>query len=89
MEESTLEQKLHDLAHILTSPTISPPLQSQLFISTQIPCFLNWDLPPILCNKPNSHAFPPPPMGIISFPQDWVFPKLPGGPSALTLSPHR
>ncbi|KAE8707550.1 glycogen phosphorylase 1-like [Hibiscus syriacus] len=58
MEESTLEQKLHALTHILTSPTTSPPLHSQLFISTQIPCFLNWDFPPILCNKPNSHAFP-------------------------------
>ncbi|KAA3490464.1 hypothetical protein ERO13_A05G159200v2 [Gossypium hirsutum] len=58
MEESTWEQKLQALTHILTSPTTSPPLHSQLFISTQIPCFLNWDFPPILCNKPNSHTFP-------------------------------
>ncbi|KAK8551517.1 hypothetical protein V6N13_119975 [Hibiscus sabdariffa] len=58
MEEATWEQKLQALTHILTSPTTSPPLHSQLFISTQVPCFLNWDFPPILCNKPKSDAFP-------------------------------
>uniref|UniRef100_A0A7N2R6L8 Uncharacterized protein n=1 Tax=Quercus lobata TaxID=97700 RepID=A0A7N2R6L8_QUELO len=30
---------------------MTPPLQSR-FISTQVPCYLNWDYnPPILCNK--------------------------------------
>ncbi|OMO76372.1 hypothetical protein CCACVL1_15724 [Corchorus capsularis] len=58
MEDTTWEQKLHALTHILTSPTISPPLHSQFFISKQIPCYLNWDYPPILCNKPNSDTFP-------------------------------
>ena len=46
-----MEQRIHALTHILTSPTTSPSPQSQLFISTQIPCFLNWDYPPVLCNK--------------------------------------
>ncbi|OMO61213.1 hypothetical protein CCACVL1_23685 [Corchorus capsularis] len=58
MEDTTWEQKLHALTHILTSPTISLPLHSQFFISKQIPCYLNWDYPPILCNKPNSDTFP-------------------------------
>ncbi|KAJ0083112.1 hypothetical protein Patl1_10648 [Pistacia atlantica] len=56
MDDTTWEQKLQALTHILTSPTTSPSLYSQFFISTQIPCYINWDYPPILCNKP---TFPP------------------------------
>ena len=52
MEEATWEQRFQALTHILTYPTTTPPLHSQLFISTQIPCYLNWDYPPVLCNKP-------------------------------------
>ncbi|KAI9113519.1 hypothetical protein K1719_015446 [Acacia pycnantha] len=37
---------------ILTSPKATPTLHSQFFISHQIPCYLNWDYPPILCPKP-------------------------------------
>ncbi|XVF25753.1 hypothetical protein REPUB_Repub13aG0240800 [Reevesia pubescens] len=58
MEDTTWEQKLQALTHILTNPTTSPPLHSQFFISTQIPCYLNWDYPPILCKKPNNDTFP-------------------------------
>ena len=57
MEGTTWEQRLQALTHILTSPTITPPLHSQFFISNQIPCYLNWDYPPILCKKFNS-TFP-------------------------------
>lgn len=59
MEDTTWEQRLQALTHILTSPTntVTPPLHSQFFISNQIPCYLNWDYPPILCNKFNS-TFP-------------------------------
>ncbi|KAF3451434.1 hypothetical protein FNV43_RR07529 [Rhamnella rubrinervis] len=57
-EDTTWEQRLKALTHVLTSPTTSPSLHSQLFISTQIPCYLNWDYPPILCNKPSSRTFP-------------------------------
>ena len=53
----TWEERINGLTHILTSPTTSPPLYSQLFIANQIPCFLNWDYPPLLC--PNK-AFPSP-----------------------------
>ncbi|XP_021294914.1 uncharacterized protein LOC110424630 [Herrania umbratica] len=58
MDDTTWEQKLQALTHILTSPTPSPPLHSQFFISSQIPCYLNWDYPPVLCNKPNTDTFP-------------------------------
>lgn len=57
MDKTSWEQKLHALTHILTSPTNSPPLHSQLFVATQIPCYLNWDYPPLLCRRP---ASPPP-----------------------------
>ncbi|XP_076901764.1 uncharacterized protein LOC143556291 [Bidens hawaiensis] len=53
MEETTWEQRHHALTHILTHPTHTPALHSQFFISTQIPCYLNWDYPPILCPKHN------------------------------------
>ncbi|XP_044462792.1 uncharacterized protein LOC123193769 [Mangifera indica] len=56
MDETTWEQKLQALTHILTSPTNSPSLYSQFFISTQIPCYINWNYPPILCTRP---TFPP------------------------------
>ncbi|XP_052203497.1 uncharacterized protein LOC127808861 [Diospyros lotus] len=49
MEETTWEHKLHALTHILTHPTATPTLPSQLFVSAQIPCYLRWDYPPILC----------------------------------------
>ncbi|KAG8385516.1 hypothetical protein BUALT_Bualt03G0053400 [Buddleja alternifolia] len=58
MENTSWDQKLQALTHILTSPTSSPPLHSQLFIATQIPCYLNWDYPPLLCH--HSSAAPPP-----------------------------
>ncbi|GAV60328.1 hypothetical protein CFOL_v3_03859, partial [Cephalotus follicularis] len=57
MEDTTWEQKLQALTHILTSPTTEPPLYSQLFISTQIPCYLNWDYPPVLCTKAINDTF--------------------------------
>lgn len=49
MEGTTWEQKFQALTHILTNPTTTPSLHSQYFISTQIPCYLNWDYPPLLC----------------------------------------
>ncbi|KAF8409194.1 hypothetical protein HHK36_005268 [Tetracentron sinense] len=56
MEETRWEQRLQALTHILTHPTTNPSLHSQLFISTQIPCYLNWDYPPVLCNTfPSLH----------------------------------
>ncbi|KAK3000434.1 hypothetical protein RJ639_021687 [Escallonia herrerae] len=58
MEDTTWEQKLQALTHILTHPTNTPSLHSQLFISTQVPCYLNWDYPPTLCPK-SSTTFPP------------------------------
>lgn len=52
METTTWEQKLNALTHILTSPTTTPQLHSQLFVATQIPCcYLNWDYPPLLCSS--------------------------------------
>ncbi|THF97871.1 uncharacterized protein LOC114299149 [Camellia sinensis] len=58
MEETTWEQKIQALTHILTHPTTTPTLHSQLFISSQIPCYLNWDYPPLLCPK-STTTFPP------------------------------
>uniref|UniRef100_A0A2P2JYM6 Uncharacterized protein MANES_16G031800 n=1 Tax=Rhizophora mucronata TaxID=61149 RepID=A0A2P2JYM6_RHIMU len=56
MEGATWDQRLQVLTHVLTSPTTHPPIYSQFFISTQIPCYLNWDYPPILCsNDPSLH----------------------------------
>ncbi|XP_015942989.1 uncharacterized protein LOC107468250 [Arachis duranensis] len=49
MEDTTWEQRLQALTHIITSPTHEPGLHSQLLIATQIPCYLNWDYPPFLC----------------------------------------
>ncbi|XP_057464227.1 uncharacterized protein LOC130754003 [Actinidia eriantha] len=57
MEDTTWEQKLQAVTHILTHPTTTPTLHSQLFISSQIPCYLNWDYPPLLCP---TTTFPPP-----------------------------
>ncbi|MFS8026312.1 hypothetical protein Hanom_Chr16g01485311 [Helianthus anomalus] len=52
MEETTWEQRHNALTHILTHPTTTPSLHSQLFISTQIPCcYHNWEYPPIFCPK--------------------------------------
>ncbi|KAF7803413.1 uncharacterized protein G2W53_042524 [Senna tora] len=52
MEDTTWMQRLQALTHILTSPTTAPSLHSQFLISYQIPCYLHWDYPPILCSKP-------------------------------------
>ncbi|XP_039146893.1 LOW QUALITY PROTEIN: uncharacterized protein LOC120284164 [Dioscorea cayenensis subsp. rotundata] len=51
------EQKLQALTHILTHPTSTPSLHSQLFIASRVPCFLFWDYPPFLCspNPPMLH----------------------------------
>ncbi|GAA0175676.1 hypothetical protein LIER_28803 [Lithospermum erythrorhizon] len=57
MEETTWEQRLNALTHLLINPTTSPSLHSQILISTQVPCYLNWDYPPILCKK-HSKTFP-------------------------------
>ena len=51
MEETSWEQRVQALTHILTSPTTTPSLHSQFFIATQIPCYLNWDYPPFLCSS--------------------------------------
>ncbi|KNA13199.1 hypothetical protein SOVF_118880 [Spinacia oleracea] len=51
MEDTTWEQKFETLTHILTNPTTNPSLHSQYFIANQIPCYLNWDYPPLLCPK--------------------------------------
>ncbi|KAI3796821.1 hypothetical protein L1987_39507 [Smallanthus sonchifolius] len=52
MEESRWEERQQALTHILTNPTTTTPsLHSQYLISTQLPCYLNWDYPPILCPK--------------------------------------
>ncbi|GAB2298643.1 hypothetical protein Dimus_032712 [Dionaea muscipula] len=49
MEGTRWEERLHALIHILTSPTTSPSLHSQLFIATQLPSYLHWHhYPPLL-----------------------------------------
>ncbi|KAF9611604.1 hypothetical protein IFM89_033608 [Coptis chinensis] len=58
MEETTWERRLVAVTHILTHQTTTPSLHSQFFISNQIPCYLNWDYPPILCNKNTQNKFP-------------------------------
>ncbi|XP_027105375.1 uncharacterized protein [Coffea arabica] len=57
MEDTTWEQRIHALTHIITNPTTTPPLHSQFFIAAQVPCYIHWDYPPILCTKPSS-TFP-------------------------------
>ncbi|KAK9706731.1 hypothetical protein RND81_07G148200 [Saponaria officinalis] len=57
MEDTTWEQRIHTLTHILTTPTTNPSLHSQYFISNQIPCYLNWDYPPLLCTKHHPFLF--------------------------------
>ncbi|KAI3947967.1 hypothetical protein MKW92_042349 [Papaver armeniacum] len=42
----------------LTHQTIKPSLHSRLFISNQVPCYLNWDYPPFLCKKQDANSFP-------------------------------
>ncbi|KAL0740568.1 hypothetical protein Bca4012_082081 [Brassica carinata] len=54
MEETTWEQRLQAVTHILTNPTTEPSLHSQFLIGTLIPCYLSWDYPPILCHSPRS-----------------------------------
>ncbi|KAL5715818.1 hypothetical protein ACHQM5_017588 [Ranunculus cassubicifolius] len=58
MEDTSWEQRLQAITHLLTSPTNQPSLPSQFFISTQIPCYLNWDYPPLLCTKQSLSKFP-------------------------------
>ncbi|KAL8032552.1 hypothetical protein ABFX02_13G103700 [Erythranthe guttata] len=61
MENTSWEQKVNALTHILTnSTTTSPSLHSQLFIATQIPCYLNWNYPPLLCHHSSAASSPPP-----------------------------
>ncbi|GMH26953.1 hypothetical protein Nepgr_028796 [Nepenthes gracilis] len=61
MEETSWEERLHALTHILTTPTTTPSLHSQLFISTRLPIHLNWDYPPLLLrSKPPNSTFPSP-----------------------------
>ncbi|CAH9121997.1 unnamed protein product [Cuscuta epithymum] len=53
MEDIEWEQRHHVLTHIISSPEPTPPpLYSQFFISTQVPCYLNWHYPPLLCPTP-------------------------------------
>ncbi|XP_077217062.1 uncharacterized protein LOC143851486 [Tasmannia lanceolata] len=58
MEQTRWEQRFQAMTHLLTYQTTNPSLHSQLFISSQIPCYLNWDFPPILCNI-DRDPFPP------------------------------
>ncbi|KAG6604466.1 hypothetical protein SDJN02_04340, partial [Cucurbita argyrosperma subsp. argyrosperma] len=58
MEDAPWTEKLEALTHILLCPTTAPPLASQFFIATKIPCYLNWDYPPLLCSKPSIFPFP-------------------------------
>ncbi|PKI50379.1 uncharacterized protein LOC116206884 [Punica granatum] len=53
-DDTTWEQRLQPITHILTDPSAAAhqPLHSQFFIAGQIPCYLRWDYPPILCRKP-------------------------------------
>lgn len=51
MEDTTWDQRIQALTHIILNPTTKPSFESQIFISNQIPCYLNWDYPPILCTK--------------------------------------
>ncbi|XP_065878831.1 uncharacterized protein [Euphorbia lathyris] len=58
MEKTTWEQRIIALTHILTSPTTTPPLYSQFFISTQIPSYFKWEFyPPILCFKDTERTY--------------------------------
>ncbi|XP_055804494.1 uncharacterized protein LOC129873424 [Solanum dulcamara] len=51
MEDTIWNQRIQALTHIILNPTTKPSFESQIFISNQIPCYLNWDYPPILCTK--------------------------------------
>ncbi|XP_073026469.1 uncharacterized protein [Primulina eburnea] len=55
MEKTSWEQRMNVLTHVLTTRSTSPPLHSQLFIATQIPCY-----PPLFSHQSSSAAFPPP-----------------------------
>ncbi|KAL6005993.1 hypothetical protein ACLOJK_040038 [Asimina triloba] len=58
MEETSWEQRIHAVTCILTHPTTTPSLHSQLLISTQIPCYLTWDYPPFLCSRNRATPIP-------------------------------
>ncbi|KAG9455567.1 hypothetical protein H6P81_000075 [Aristolochia fimbriata] len=51
MEDTEWSERHQALTHLLIHPTVSPSLHSQLFISSHVPCYLNWDFPPFLCRK--------------------------------------
>ncbi|KAK1378708.1 Glycogen phosphorylase 1-like [Heracleum sosnowskyi] len=52
MKNTKWEQRLQVLTHILTHPTTTPSLHSQILISTQLPSNYNLDYyPPILSSK--------------------------------------
>ncbi|WOL12351.1 hypothetical protein Cni_G21117 [Canna indica] len=55
----TGRQRFHVLTHILTYPTTAPSLHSQLFVASQVPCFLSWEYPPFLCRQAAA-TFPSP-----------------------------
>lgn len=57
MEEASWPQKLEALTHALVCPSSAPALSSQFFMAAQIPCYLNWEYPPILCPKPSLFPF--------------------------------
>lgn len=56
MAETKWGDDAHVLTHLLTSPTLSPSLHSQLLVSSHFPCYLNWDFPPFLCHHPTRAA---------------------------------
>ncbi|CAA0817868.1 Unknown protein [Striga hermonthica] len=60
MDNTSWDQKIHAMTHIFTTPTTSPSLHSQLFIASQIPCYIHWDYPPLLCRRSPAGPSPPP-----------------------------
>ncbi|XP_010469413.1 PREDICTED: uncharacterized protein LOC104749468 [Camelina sativa] len=51
MEETTWEQRLQAVTHILTNPTTKPSLHSQFLIGILIPSYTSWDYPPVYSQK--------------------------------------
>ncbi|EOA29183.1 hypothetical protein CARUB_v10025455mg [Capsella rubella] len=51
MEETTWEQRLQAVTHILTNPTTKPSLHSQFLIGSLVPNYTSWDYPPIYSQK--------------------------------------
>ncbi|OAY63277.1 hypothetical protein ACMD2_04286 [Ananas comosus] len=44
------------LSHVLTHPTPTPCLHSQLLVASRVPCFLRWEYPPFLCSDSDSDS---------------------------------